>query len=473
MKESDNLKVKGKSKMPNDILNTKYEEESLLGGLIKNPSAIPEVSGIITGECFTNSDVRTLYEFLLWMNENHDEWDTGNLHTELKSQNKFTLIGGGEMLVKVLECASFNPMFEARKLAEAKMRRGVLAYSVNLQQQACNTVELPELLSHAQNDLDEVLALDDVSMSSSMQTMAEALSDLKMQGVDEFEPTGLPPLDEFIHGFGKGHFVILAGRPAMGKTSFMMTLIKSMLNRDIPCAMFSLEMTKDDLFRRLLYSDASVPMSLCYQGQLTEVHEYALKLAKEKYIKKPFVIDTTRNLDPNVLRSRIYALKRKHGIKAVFIDYLQLMDCGKKGGGSRYEEVTHLSNKLKTIALDMDVPIVCACQLSRAVESRTDKTPRMHDLRDSGAIEQDADLIMMLHRPSYYLTPEMIDKAHGNGEVIDYDHAEVHIAKNRRGACGVLNAEFKALYCQYDLLFQRWSVYISNSKRESEVTVEN
>lgn len=425
------------------VLDTEYAEICLLSGLIKYQDYIPRVLNILPDDSyFTKTEYREIYTFIRYMYENFKTWDIGTLVTELKTKNKYSIIGGFEILDKITSHISFNPMYEAEILRQAHKRRQVLTYAASLVSQVHDTTELAELLANAKHDLDEVLS--EAELSSSMTLLADAFKTLSLQSNEEFIQTRLESLDRYIHGYGVGNFVIVAGRPGMGKTSFLMLMVKSLIKDNVPVGLFSMEMPKTELFRRLIYSDClGVPLYYCYQKFLTQTQIDLLKYSKDALEKCPLVIDDARSLTPQLLRSRIHAMKQTYGVQVVFIDYLQLLNPDTRSK-SKYEEVTDLSRKIKTLAMDFEMPVICACQLNRASELRTDKIPRMSDLRDSGAIEQDADVIMLLHRPPYYY-------AENEKENRDMDAAQIFISKNRRGATGMIEGKFFGEHCRYEV----------------------
>jgi replicative DNA helicase len=241
----------------------------------------------------------------------------------------------------------------------------------------------------------------------------------------EFEPetfitTGYEGVDEHIYGLGEGDMLIMAGRPGSGKSALMMNIADT-VSKEVPCVVFSLEMTAKQLQQRLLCAKAKVNLEMALKGKLKAGHKEAIRVAKEWFELSGLIIDDNPILTPESLRLKILHYQRKYGIKAVFIDYIQLMRAPRSLG--IYEKTTEISKSIKAIANEFRMPILSGAQLNRKVEDRDDREPRVSDLRDSGSLEQDADCVMLLHRPGLY-----DNDPSGKTELI--------IGKNRRGRTG-------------------------------------
>jgi replicative DNA helicase len=244
-------------------------------------------------------------------------------------------------------------------------------------------------------------------------------------------PTGYEALDSMIGGFREGDFVIIAARPSMGKTAFALNLALNAARARAPVMFFSLEMSYQQLIERLLSTISLVDLYKIRHGKLDEKDWRALVAAADKLMKLPIVIDDESLLDLRTARAKLRRAKREHDIKVAFIDYLQLMHA--KSAESRQQQIAEISRGLKLLARELQITIVALSQLSRAVEQREDKRPRLSDLRESGAIEQDADIVMFLYKDAYYKMEDEKKPA---------DEVEVIIGKQRNGPTGTVNLLF-------------------------------
>lgn len=247
-------------------------------------------------------------------------------------------------------------------------------------------------------------------------------------------PTGFEKFDEKLGGLSPSNLSIVAGRPGMGKTALILNMIESMaIKNQTPVGFFSLEMSNEEIMHRLVSSYVEIPVTKIRSGDLTDWCLENLKMKLKEIQESPLIIeDSPQNIA--TLCSKAIQMKNKYAIKALFIDYLQLIE-GMRRSDSRYMEVTEISRRLKCLAKQLKIPIVCLSQLSRSVEQRADKTPQLSDLRDSGAIEQDADSVVFLYRAGYY------DPYDPTSKII--------IAKNRHGACGEIRVIFNEKLCQF------------------------
>ena len=250
-------------------------------------------------------------------------------------------------------------------------------------------------------------------------------------------PSGFDDLDQMLNGLHAGEMLIIAARPSMGKTAFMLNMAEHIALQGTPVGIFSLEMGRQQLAQRLLCSRSGVDSQKVRKNHLNMPHDFQrLQMAADELSRAPMIIDDTPGLTLQQMRTRGRRMKQQHDIQALFIDYLQLMS----GGGrfsSRQEEVSALSRGVKALARELNVPIVCLSQLSRANESNGVRKPRMSDLRESGAIEQDADVIMMVHRDDYYKKDSI-----ASGEEMATDEAEILVEKQRNGPTGVVRLHF-------------------------------
>ncbi len=310
-----------------------------------------------------------------------------------------------------------------------------------------------EILSKDHKDPEELLeyVLDRTFELSSKRDivpylhLAEIVPELRKQ-IERFSkshtyitgiPSGFPDLDRLTTGFHGGDLVIIAGRPGMGKSSFALSIAKNVaLKEGLPVGIFSLEMSKEQLALRLLSFVSRIPLYDLRLGKLTDEQNEVLESAFEILSKTPIYIDDTPSLSTTELRIKALRMKKEKDVQLLIIDYLQLLR-GVRKYSSRQEEVAEISRSLKALAKELDIPVIALAQLSRQVEHRSDKRPQLADLRESGQIEQDADLIIFLHRPEYYLKlkkKEVPPDLKGKVEII--------VAKQRQGPQGIAEAYF-------------------------------
>jgi len=287
-------------------------------------------------------------------------------------------------------------------------------------------------------------------MESSMKKDTQSISDIAKRCIEELEerakkmdrliglPTGFSELDRVTAGLQSPDLIVVAGRPAMGKTAFCMGVARNTaVDFKNPVAVFSLEMADKQLGDRLIAAESGVELEKYRTGQLADHEWQSVEQCVPIFEQAPIFIDDTPGISIYELRSKARKLKRLHGIKLIVIDYIQLMTVGTAFNGNREQEVSFITRSLKELAKELDVPIIALSQLNRSVESRGgDKRPQLSDLRESGAIEQDADMVLFLHRPEYY---GMLEDNEGNST---QGKAEIVIAKYRNGATGIINVGF-------------------------------
>ena len=261
-------------------------------------------------------------------------------------------------------------------------------------------------------------------------------------------PSGLLDLDDITSGFQDGDLIIIAGRPGMGKTSLALSLLRNAaLEGNVGVGMFSLEMANHQLAMRLLCAEARVDSHFVRTGNLPKTHWKNLSIAVGSLAEAPIYLDDTPALTVLELRAKARRLKAEHDIGMIVVDYLQLMQ-GPKGVESRQQEISVISRSLKALAKELSIPVVALSQLSRAVEQRSDKKPQLSDLRESGAIEQDADVVIFLYRPWVYTQD---DEDEGKADVI--------VAKQRNGPTGSIKASFISKYAKFENLSQAESPF--------------
>lgn len=312
------------------------------------------------------------------------------------------------------------------------------------------SVDLSDILQKAESDLYSISVEDNRQTVSRMDNIMEdvmmRIHDASMNGGIAGLECGLASLDNVTGGWRKSHFIVVAARPAMGKTAFLLSMAKNMADKGHPVLIFSLEMSKNDLGERLLSmaSEISVSKINGQQGEISHLDKIILQRQSDILAKDPIYIDDASDLTIYEIATKARQMKRECNIECLFIDYLQLMK-GNSKYNNREQEVSSISRSLKQLAKELDIPVIALSQLNRAVENRSgeNKKPLLSDLRESGSIEQDADMVLLLHRPEYYGMEfdENGDPTKGRADVI--------IAKNRSGATRTLKMRFQSEFTKF------------------------
>ena len=425
-------------------------EAAVLGSMIIDPESIGNVVEMLNSESFYRIEHRHIYEALISLYEKNKGIgiDAVLLVDELTKRDCLEEVGGVEYIQKVLETvpSSANVSYYAGIVKNKMLLRELITVTSEILDNAYNqTGEIREALDEAER---KIFSVTDKNISGS----AEALKDLVVRSFELIEKrqgvhiTGLPTdfyeLDELTCGLQNGEMIIVAGRPSMGKTSLALNMAEHIgVAEKIPVAIFSLEMGRQQLAERFLCSISEMDSQKVRKGLLGDEDYKRLADACADLSEAPVYIDDTASLTPLELRAKARRLKSRHDIRAIFIDYLQLMHLGSGKIESRQQEITTISRYLKALARELDVPVVVLSQLNRSPEGREGHKPRMSDLRESGSIEQDADVIMLLHREDYYHRGETDYQMNNTAEVI--------IAKQRNGPTGKVDLRFEEKFTRF------------------------
>jgi replicative DNA helicase len=428
-------------------------EISVLGGMLIDPEAIVRVVEIVDDSMFYRESNRRLFRAMLRLWERSDVLDAVTVSEELKNAGDFETVGGAAYLAQLLDAVptAANIEYHARIVREkAVLRRLVEAATSIIQDTYENQGEVDELLDTAEQKIFQIAQTHErkgfVWIKEILWPTFERIEQLQanssaVTGV----PTGFYDLDELTAGFQPGDLVIVAARPSMGKTAFTLNVAQhAAISARKAVAFFSLEMSKEALVQRVLCSEGRVDASRLRTGRLRD-EEYAQLATAAGYLNTaPIYIDDTPAISVLEMRAKSRRLKAdRPDLELVIVDYLQLMR-GNTKSENRQQEVSDISRGLKALAKELNVPIVALSQLSRAVEARPDKRPMMSDLRESGALEQDADLVMFLYRPEYYLGEVDKDGNDLRGK------AELIVAKQRNGATGMVNLRFFKEFTRFE-----------------------
>ena len=415
-------------------------EEAVLGALMLEKDALTNVIDILKVESFYKESHKVIFQAILDLFTESQPIDLLTVTSQLRKNGALEVAGGAfyvtELTSKVASAANIE--YHARIITEQSIKRELIRIASTIQKDAFeDTTDVFELLDSMEHSLFEISEKNIRKNYADMRSiLRDAMTELEARKNQKDGLTGVPSgftaLDRVTSGWQKSDLVIIAARPAMGKTAFVLSVLRNAaVDHNRPVAIFSLEMSSVQLVNRLISSEAELDSEKIKKGTLAD-HEWAQLVHKTaKLSKAPLFVDDTPALSILELRAKCRKLKAQHDIQMVVVDYLQLMSGDSKGGfgGNREQEIASISRALKKIAKELSIPVIALSQLSRAVETRGgDKRPQLSDLRESGAIEQDADMVMFLYRPEYYGITEDEGGAStaGGGEVI--------IAKHRNGS---------------------------------------
>ncbi|MCH5305275.1 MAG: replicative DNA helicase [Rikenella sp.] len=424
-------------------------EEAVLGALMLEKNAILGIQEILVPESFYREAHQIVYQAILDLSARIEPIDLYTVGQQLQKKGQLAAVGGpaylAELSQKVGSAAHLE--FHAKIVAQKYVQRQLISASTEIQKQSFDdSIDVEELINQAEqaifqiaegNIRRDVQSAQDI-VSKAMQKIEEASQ--KPDGLSGI-PSGFTDLDRLTLGWQPSDLVIIAARPAMGKTAFVLTMARNIsVDYQKPVAVFSLEMSSVQLMMRLIIGESGLDSQKIKNGRLSPDEWKHLEMSIKPLAAAPMFIDDTPALSIYEFRSKVRRLKAQHNIELVIIDYLQLMTVGTTDmRGNREQEVATISRTLKAIAKELDVPILALSQLSRNVESRGGtKRPQLSDLRESGAIEQDADIVAFIHRPEYY------------GMTMDENNqptqglAEIIVAKHRNGAADTIRLRFRS-----------------------------
>lgn len=425
-------------------------EEAILGAIMLEKGVFDVVSEILNPSCFYVDAHQRIFRAMQTLANQSQAIDLLTVVNALKTSGELDIVGGPFFVTKLTNAvvSSANVETHSRIVLQKFLQRELIKISSETIKDAYeDTIDVFTLLDDAESRLFEItnnhLKKNFDSLSTVLSTTMNRISEMRMKN-DEITgvPTGFPQLDHVTYGWQPTDLIILAARPSVGKTAFALNLARSAaLHKRKPTAVgfFSLEMSNTQLVQRILSAESEIPLGKITRGKLEE-YEMAqlMERGMNRLIDAPIYIDDTPALNIFELRAKCRRLKNKHNIGLVIIDYLQLMSGSSENRNSnREQEISKISRDLKGLAKELSIPIIALSQLSREVEKRKEgnKIPQLSDLRESGAIEQDADMVMFLYRPGYYNIS--YDE---HGENID-NLVQVKIAKHRNGSLETINLE--------------------------------
>ena len=438
-------------------------EAAVLGSIMVEHDAFAEVCDIITSEeTFYEPRNQKVYAAIMRLYTNDHPIDMLSVTEELRRHGELEQVGGPYYIAKLCDTVSgsFNVEYYAAIIQQKYIFRQIISYSSRLQTQAFDeTTELKQLIEDAEAGLFSITQFSrkkdytqiDPVVQEAYKMVHDAAS--RPDGLNGIA-SGFTALDKETGGWQKSDLIIIAARPAMGKTAFALSMAKNIsIDQEIPMAFFSLEMSNIQLINRMVCNLCSIPADKLRNGQL-EPYEWGQLDSNIKKMKgKPLFLDDTSGLSIYDLRSKARRLVKEHNVQIIMIDYLQLMTAAQSRPGNRQEEVSTISRSLKGLAKELNIPIIALSQLNRNLEQRGEdksngngasKRPQLSDLRESGAIEQDADIVCMIHRPEYY----KIYKDEKGNDIRGL--AEIIIAKHRNGAVGTKYLRFVGVYTRFE-----------------------
>ncbi|UII76411.1 replicative DNA helicase [Flagellimonas sp. HMM57] len=449
-------------------------EEVVLGAMMIDKKGVDEVIDILHPDVFYKEAHRFIYEAIFKLFESSEPVDLLTVSSQLKKDSRLEAAGGDFYLIKLTQkvASSAHIEFHARIILQKYIQRSLIKISNEIIEDSySDATDVFDLLDTAEAKLYEVT-------QGNLKRSAETAQNLVIQAKKKIEeisnkegmsgiPSGFDKLDKLTSGWQPSDLVIVAARPGMGKTALTLSMARNIaVNSEIPVAFFSLEMSSVQLITRLISSETGLSSEKLRTGRL-EKHEWEQLNVKVKALEKaPLFIDDTPSLSIFDLRAKARRLASQHKIKLIVIDYLQLMTAGgSQKGGNREQEISTISRNLKALAKELNVPVIALSQLSRAVETRGgSKRPILSDLRESGAIEQDADIVSFIYRPEYYKIDEWDDEERTPTQ----GQAEFIVAKHRNGGLDNIRLKFIGALGKFDNLDDFDSPFEFQSKMNAD-----
>lgn len=454
-------------------------EQAVLGALLIDVEAFGTVSEILQPDTFYDPRHKSIFEAIRQLNLSDRPSDILTVTEELRKMGELENAGGMPYVLELsaLVSSSANVEYHSRILAQKYTARQLITYASKILTDAFDeTTDTDLLMQQAEGALFELsqknMKQDYTQIDPVVKRAYEILqqSSANTSGLTGI-PSGLDDLDAVTSGWQASDLVIIAGRPAMGKTSYALSVAKNIaIDYRIPIAFFSLEMSNVQLVNRLISNVCEIPGNKILSGQLTDEEWARLDQNIRRMEGAPLYVDDTPGLSVFELRSKARRLVKEKGVKIIMIDYLQLMNANGMRFNSRQEEVSTISRSLKGLAKELDIPILALSQLNRSVESRGDgetkgidsKRPQLSDLRESGAIEQDADMVQFVHRPEYYHIYE------DNGQDLR-GMAQIIIAKHRKGSTKDVLLSFRGEFTRFANKSERYSGPVSPAMAGGEI----
>lgn len=413
-------------------------ERTVLGAMLQSRTAIDEARQKITENDFYQPNNKTIYHLICDLSDQHGDVDTTLLCTTLTERKMLDHVGGLNYVGKLIDYAptTSNVGIYADMVKDAAKRRDIIAIGTRIAQMGhANDADTDSIIGNALNEAFHIGEDDSSTDYKDIYTvstdMLAHLDKIQKGEIAEGVHTGFRDIDDVTHGLQPGQMIVVAGRPAMGKSTLGMDFARNAAIHDDQCTVvFSLEMSREEIAQRLFSAETNIPLNVFRDpSQMTDERWRTVNGFWQKLEDKPLYIDDSANLKIPDIRAKCRRLKETKDLKLVVVDYLQLMS-SRRMTENRQQEVSDFSRQFKLLAKELQVPVVILSQLNRNVEMRADKVPQMSDLRESGSIEQDADVVFLVHRPDAY------DKEDRPGE------ADIIMAKHRNGPTETFHLAF-------------------------------
>tara|TARA_B100001250_G_scaffold413453_1_gene447663 strand:- start:242 stop:1690 length:1449 start_codon:yes stop_codon:yes gene_type:complete len=464
--------IKKNSKMPPQAIDF---EEAVLGAIMIDKNAIAEVGDILSSDVFYKDSHKEIYKVIEKLFQDGQPIDTLMISEKLQKNKKLKFCGGDHYLVELTQkvISSANIEYHSRIIVQKHIQRELITTCSSIINDAFDeSTDAIELLDKVES---QIFAISEGNIKKKYLTASKLIQNAikEIERIGNLEagvsgiPSGFDEIDNVTSGWQNSELIIIAARPGMGKTAFVLSMARNIaVDHQIPVAVFSLEMSSLQLITRLMTAETGLNQQKLRTGDLDK-WEWEILHNKIKNIEKADIyIDDTPALSVFDLRAKCRRLQSEHGIKLIIVDYLQLMTTRDKKG-NREQEISHISRSLKGIAKELNVPVIALSQLSRAVETRggNDKRPVLSDLRESGAIEQDADIVSFIYRPEYYGITEWDLTPTGPTE----GEAEFLIAKHRNGPTHRSRLRFESKLIKFSNLDDQ----LYSTQYDSKINTEN
>ncbi len=426
--------------LPANAPYSQEAEEATIGGVLLNPDSFLTVASFLKPEDFFLLRHQHIWRVFHTLSERNDPLDLVVIKEELQAHNQLEAVGGMNYLVQLVNNApsAYHTETYARLVERTAVRRRLMKAASDILTLATDeTITLDHVISEAEAKLfsvsDNQIKRSFVSMSEGLRDYYEHISEISTRSGVVGVPSGFRDLDALLGGFQRSDLLVFAGRPGMGKTSFLLTVALNAARRGARVAIFTMEMGVEQILQRLVAMESRINVQNLRLGRLSQQEMSRFTEVIGRLSKLPIFIDDTPALTPLDIRTKARRLAHEHGLDLIIVDYMQLMHgSGSSREMNRVQEISYISRALKELARELNVPLISAAQLSRAVDQRNDKRPVLSDLRESGSIEQDADIVMFLYRDEVY------------NEVTDYpNQAEIIVAKHRNGPTDTITLFFE------------------------------
>ncbi|WP_055148436.1 replicative DNA helicase [Jiulongibacter sediminis] len=449
-------------------------EANVLGGIIKEKDALTSVIDILKSDSFQDERHIAIYQSILALFGKTEPIDLLTVTNQLRQNGELEFVGGASYVSKIMANSTVAHIEQdARIIVQYAIRRNIVKILDVVKNKAYeDTTDVYGLMDSTEQSLREIqegnLNKNIPELSAVVQKTLEEIKNKSDQNAEHSNvPSGFPSLDRITGGFHNTELIIIAARPGMGKTAFVVSALRNAaIDFHLPVALFSLEMSAQQVMLRLISAEAEIDSQKLRKGELDKDEWHSLHSRLNNLSTAPIYVDDTPALSILELRTKARRLKAFHNIKMIIIDYLQLMTAGNiKQGMNREQEIAAISRSLKTLAKELNVPVISLSQLSRSVETRGgDKRPQLSDLRESGSIEQDADVVMFLYRPEYYDIDSLEDGTSTKG------YAEMIIAKNRSGGTEDVKMRFIGKYTRF-AEFDGFHVSAEEYEQQTGITI--